>query len=107
MIIMVEIIEFVFIGKLNVTNEATFAVGKNELFRLVLAKFIDSINDELGHWDNVPGSSGYSLARGKAHKLEATLDVATGTKTDGSLCAWRLAIAGGVFFMDLAILAKL
>jgi hypothetical protein len=74
---------------------------------LVLAEFIDSIDDKLGYWDNVPGSLGYSLARGKAHKLEATLYVATGTNADGSLCTWQLTVAWCVLFMDVAILSKL
>ncbi len=44
MIVMCEIIIFVGAGgKLDVTDEATFSVSEDELFRLVFAEFIDSV----------------------------------------------------------------
>jgi hypothetical protein len=62
MVVMCEIIIFVGAGKLEVTYEATFSVGEDELFRLVFAEFIDSVYNGLWHWYDVPGWSRYPLA---------------------------------------------
>jgi hypothetical protein len=84
---------------LDIADSLTILVGKNKLFRLILAEVIDSGNDCVGHGYGIPAAP-HNLFHGlQGHEFKTALHVATGAKADRTLHVRELAVLGLVLFV--------
>jgi hypothetical protein len=93
--------------ELDVTDEATAPVSDDKLFWFVLAEFIDSGDNCVGHGNFIPAASDNFLHGMQAHKLASALDIAAGPWTNGALRARQWAVPWSIFLANLATLANL
>ena len=93
--------------ELDISDVSALVISEHELFRLIAAEFVDSVDHGIGHWDDIPRPMDNLFPGAKAHELVAALSVATWSQADGAFGAWQLTITRCVLFVDLAILPNL
>jgi hypothetical protein len=59
--------------ELDTAYEATAPVSEDKVLRLIFAKFVDSIDEGVGHWHGIPTAPHNFLHGAQAHKLVPAL----------------------------------
>ena len=91
----------------DVADWTSASIGKNKFLWLVAAKSVVAPDHFVCHWYNVPTTHNNFISYVERHKFKATLQVSTGTKQNGAICYWVMAIARSILLMHLTVLSDM